>query len=54
MEDIFIQALITRSYNETDLLDKLPEDIKLMVEDKLSESNEEMEQIEPTPQQPTL
>ncbi len=36
MEDIFIQALITRSHNETDLLDKLPEDIKLMVEEKLS------------------
>ena len=36
MEDIFIQALITRSYNETDLLDKLPEDVKLMVEEKLS------------------
>lgn len=54
MEDIFIQALITRSYNETDLLDKLPEDIKLMIDDKLSEFNEAMEQIEPTPQQPTL
>lgn len=36
MEDVFIQALITRSYNETDLLDKLPEDVKLMIEEKLS------------------
>ena len=36
MEDIFIQALITRSYNETDLLDKLPEDVKLMIDEKLS------------------
>lgn len=36
MEDIFIQALITRSYNETDLLDKLPEDVKELVEEKIS------------------
>ena len=37
MEDIFIQALITRSHNETDLLDKLPEDIKELVVDKINE-----------------
>ncbi len=36
MDEIFINALATRSYSETDLLDKLPEDVKLMVEEKLS------------------
>ncbi len=36
MDEIFINALATRSYNETDLLDKLPEDVKLMVEERLS------------------
>ena len=36
MEDIFIQALATRSQTETDLLDKLPEDIKVLVEEKLT------------------
>ena len=37
MEDIFIQALVTRSHNEADLLDKLPEDVRSKVEVKLLE-----------------
>lgn len=35
MEEIFIQALVTRSYAEADLLDRLPKDIKVLVEEKL-------------------
>ena len=37
MEEIFIQALATRSHAEADLLDKLPEDVRSQVEVKLSE-----------------
>ena len=37
MEDIFIQALVTRSHSETDLLDKLPEEVRSQVEVKLLE-----------------
>lgn len=37
MEEIFINALATRSKIEESLIDLLPNDIKLMVEDKLSE-----------------
>jgi hypothetical protein len=40
MEDIFIQALAERTKNEDGLIDKLPEDVKVLVEEKLSESNE--------------
>ena len=36
MEDIFIQALAERSKKEAGLIDQLPEDIKVMVEEKLS------------------
>lgn len=36
MEDIFIQALATRSHAEADLLERLPEDIKVLVEEKLT------------------
>lgn len=36
MEDIFIQALVTRSKMEEGLIDLLPEDVKVMVEEKLS------------------
>lgn len=36
MEEIFIQALAERSKKEVGLIDQLPEDIKIMVEEKLS------------------
>lgn len=36
MEDIFIQALVTRSKSEEGLIDLLPEDVKVLVEEKLS------------------
>lgn len=36
MEDIFIQALVTRSHTEVDLIDKLPEEVKILVEERLS------------------
>lgn len=35
MEEIFIQALATRSHAEADLLDKLPKDIRVLVKEKL-------------------
>lgn len=35
MEDIFIQALVTRSKSEEGLIDLLPEDVKILVEEKL-------------------
>ena len=35
MEEIFIQVLETRSHAEADLLDRLPKDIKALVEEKL-------------------
>ena len=37
MDEIFINALAARSYSETDLLDKLPEDVRSQVEVKLLE-----------------
>ena len=36
MEDIFIQALAERSKKEAGLIDQLPEDVKVLVEEKLS------------------
>lgn len=36
MEEIFIQALATRSHAEADLLERLPEDVKVLVEEKLT------------------
>lgn len=36
MEEIFIQALATRTHTESDLLERLPEDIKVLVEEKLT------------------
>ena len=35
MEEIFIQALVTRSKMEEGSIDLLPEDVKVMVEEKL-------------------
>ncbi|MDX9747423.1 MAG: hypothetical protein RBT57_02880 [Paludibacter sp.] len=40
MEDIFIQALAERSKKEAGLIDQLPEDVKVLVVEKLSETNE--------------
>lgn len=35
MEEIFIQALVARSKMEEGLIDLLPEEVKVMVEEKL-------------------
>ena len=45
MEEIFIQALATRSHTEADLLDKLPEDVKVLVEEKLTTEIQDAEVI---------
>lgn len=36
MEDIFIQALAERSKKEAGLIDQLPQDIKIRVEERLT------------------
>jgi hypothetical protein len=41
MEDIFIQALAERTKSEAGLIDQLPEDVKVLVEEKLNELNPE-------------
>lgn len=46
MEEIFIKALATRSHTETDLLDKLPEEVKVLVEEKLTTEIHDAEVIE--------
>ena len=38
MEEIFIQALVTRSKMEEGLLDQLPEEIREMVETRIREN----------------
>jgi hypothetical protein len=43
MEDIFIQALVERTKKEAGLIDQLPEDVKLLVEEKLSTEVQEAE-----------
>lgn len=40
MEEIFIQALAERSKKEAGLIDQLPEDVKVLVVEKLRETNE--------------
>ena len=35
MDEIFINALATRSHSEADLLDKLPEEVRSQVEERL-------------------
>ena len=35
MEEIFIQALVTRTKMEAGLIDQLPDDVKILVEEKL-------------------
>jgi len=39
MDAIFITALAERAKKEADLLDKLPEDVRVLVQAKLDESN---------------
>lgn len=48
MEDIFIQALAERSKKEAGLIDQLPEDVKILVEEKISSyfSNLTQEEID--------
>lgn len=46
MEEIFIKALATRSHTEADLLDKLPEEVKVLVEEKLTTEVQDGEVIE--------
>ena len=37
MDAIFIQALANRAKTEVDLLDKLPDDVKVLVQKKMEE-----------------
>ena len=46
MEDIFIQALAERSKKEAGLIDQLPEDVKVLVEERLSTEVQDGEVIE--------
>lgn len=46
MEEIFIQALVTRSKMEEGLIDLLPEDVKVLVEEKLTTEVQDAEVIE--------
>lgn len=45
MEEIFIQALVTRSKMEEGLIDLLSEDVKVMVEEKLTTEVQDAEVI---------
>lgn len=40
MEDIFIQALANRAKTEADILEKLPEEERSLVEKKINEQKE--------------
>lgn len=46
MEEIFIQALANRSKQEAGLIDQLPEDVKVLVEEKLSTEVQDAEVVE--------
>lgn len=39
MDEVFLQALINRANQDSTFLDKLPEDVKQEVLDKLNEEN---------------
>ena len=39
MDEVFLQALINRAKQDSTFLDKLPEDVKQEVLDKLNEEN---------------
>lgn len=45
MEDIFIQALAERSKKEVGLIDQLPDEIKILVDEKLSAEVQDAEII---------
>lgn len=38
MEEIYLKALVTRVKNEPDLMEKLPEEVKQLVTEKLNEN----------------
>ena len=46
MEEIFIQALAERSKKEAGLIDQLPEDVKVLVEERLSTEVQDVEIVE--------
>ena len=39
MDEVFLQALVNRAKQDSTFLDKLPEDVKQEVSDKLNEEN---------------
>lgn len=39
MDEVFLQALVNRAKQENTFLDKLPEDVRQEVSDKLEEEN---------------
>ena len=39
MDEVFLQALVNRAKEDNTLIDKLPEDVKQEVLDKLNEEN---------------
>ena len=45
MEEIFIQALVERSKKEVGLIDQLPDEIKVLVDEKLSAEVQDIEII---------
>lgn len=45
MEEIFIQALAERCKKEVDLIDQLPNEIKVLVDERLSAEVQEVEII---------
>ena len=45
MEDIFIQALANRAIVEADLLEKLPEEERSLVEERINEVKSEEESL---------
>ena len=45
MEEIFIQALVERSKKEEGLIDLLPEEIKVLVDERLSAEVQDIEII---------
>ena len=45
MEEIFIQALAERSKKEVGLIDQLPNEIKILVDEKLSAEVQDVEII---------
>lgn len=46
MEEIFIKALAERSKTEAGLIDQLPEEVKVMVQEKLTTQIQDAEIVE--------